>query len=492
MAAVALAMVMALRMTIYADAPDIGYHIGKIIWAVRGQPLIDPVMGITTGYPPFFHILGGWLSRLTGEGPAVLLRWSTAWNLVGLWFVIWWFGKRLAGENLASVTLWLASLSLFAKDVSEILFANPACASMPLAAAAWWIWATESRWRHAVLGAFLLGCAILLWPTHLFGALGVGLMMGWRRIKDPKAWLYAASVLMALAVGWVTRQAVPGGESWSGLQLLPADFAHFLLTRAQAIVTLGTNAHGPWLALAGAGLLGLLIALAVKGTQSKDRLSHAQDLWHLSLGLSVGALLAYWFMIQPPHGTRVLFLAVLVPVPWAALGLRELPRIGLPKIVAHRNIWLLGAGLVWLLPFLIATSASTERQHRWTVRTKEVSDFLSERAKPGERVWASPDTYCNVVLGKMPVFGLLGHRWPLYFGAPAREADSIATVYAQISSLNVTDDWQGTLRRNAISWVILDRDLDSRMPLATTLSANLAPVFNDPAYVVYKVRPLSD
>jgi hypothetical protein len=485
-AAVPLALILAQRVMLYSNTPDLAFYAGKTLWAARGEASIDPVLGMATGYPPAFFVIWGWISRLTGVEPLILLRWATVWNLVGLWVVLWWYGGRLAGKERAATVLWVAALALFAKEIAEYLFASPACFSMPLALAGWWSWATARRWPEVIIGAILLGAAAVIWPTHLLGAVGVGLVMGWRRIKDPRAWAFAAAILLAAIAVWLLRPGHANEDSWSGLRLIPPDLANFVWTRLVAIVTLGTDANGALVALVGFLLVVLLVVMAKSGGRAVGGAALIRPLWQLSLGLAVGAVLAAYFMIQPAHAIRIAFLAAVVIVPLAARGLDDIRR-RFPGILARRAVWIAGLGLVWLLPFLAAVSVSTQWDHWWIKRDQAISDRLNAVCAPGQRVWASPDAYCRIVLGKMPVYGFLAHRWPLYYSAPQPAADSMASVYYELAALGPGDSVAATLRGQGVDWVIIDRVADSAQPLAKVSATALPVVLVDSTVVLYRV-----
>lgn len=485
-AVVSLALVLAQRILLYSNTADLAFYAGKTLWAARGEASIDPVLGVATGYPPVFFVIWGWLSRLAGAEPLVLLRWATVWNLVGLWVVLRWYGGRLAGKERAVTVFWVAALALFAKEIAGYLFASPACFSMPLALAGWWSWATARRWPEVIIGAILLGVAIIIWPTHLFGALGVGLVMGWRRIKDPRAWVFAAAILFAAIAVWLLRPGHASEDSWSGLRLIPPDPLNFIWARLVAIVTLGTDANGALVALAGFLLVVLLVVMAKSGSRAGGAAALVRPLWQLSLGLAVGAVLAAYFMIQPAHAIRVAFLAAVVTVPLAARGLDDVRR-RFPGVLARRAVWIAGLGLVWLLPFLAAVSVSTQREHLWTRYDRVISDRLKAVCIPGERVWASPEVFCRIVLGRMPVYGFLAHRWPLYYSAPQPAADSLAAVYYELAAVGPSDSVAATLRGHGVDWVIIDRVADSALPLARTSAIALPVVLADSAVVLYRV-----
>jgi len=486
--AVALAMVVSMPFTLYAHSPDLAFYIGKTIWAARGEPLIDPAMGIVTGYPVGFFVLWGWIVEFLGAVPITLLRWATVWNLLALWLVLWLFGRRLLGPDRVTTVLWVGSLALFAKEIGGCLFASPACFSMPLAIAAWWFWIVAPRPITTILGAFLLAGAIVIWPAHLFGALGVGLVMGWRRVRSPPAWVYAAAIVLAGLTAWRICQAVPSGEPPSCMRLIPPHLVDFLRTRVLSLVTLGTDGHGLMISVGGAATFGALIYLALRGWHRRVRGSELSDTLPLGIGLTVGALLSAWFMIQPAFAIRILFLAAVAVTPLAANGLHDLLDVRRLQPFHLRRLGTVAFGSLWLVPFLVSAAVSVQWDHRWEARTHAVSEWLAVQAQPGERVWATPGTYRDVVLGKAPVFGFLAHHWPPYYGAPRSAADSIATVYTSLSELERGDDPLRTLARAGVDWVVVDRGCDGEHSLVHTLAESITPRYADTAYVVYRVE----
>jgi len=178
----------------------------------------------------------------------------------------------------------------------------------------------------------------------------------------------------------------------------------------------------------------------------------------------VGALLSGWFMVTAAHLVRMEFVACMALLPYATNGLYWVwSQRTWGQVVPSARLWKATLAAIWLLPFLAAASASTERLSQWHARSKVVSDYLARKTTPGDRVWASPPTYRSIVLGKIPLFGFLAHDWPLYFGAPRAEAESYADSYTKIYRAPSADSALAELVRTDVDWIIID-GLEQHLP----------------------------
>jgi hypothetical protein len=486
--ATAAAIFLALPVTLYAYSPDVSFYAGKTLWAARGEPFVDPAMGIPTGYPPIFHIVTGFLVRVFETSPFRLLRYVSVWDLIGTAAVMWTYARRNLDKAGSWAVLWLLSLALITKEMGFNFFASAACASMPLALAGWLLWADNGYLRETGFGALSLGLAILIWPAHLFSVLGVALVSGWRHIRDRRAWLYMLAAILAIVADWLVRRSANTQESWTGLQLLPHGIGTFIVSRLIGLATLGSDTHGLLVALIGVATLVLLIALALAGIRVEHLHERLRNLGPLAMGLGFGAFMSTWLMIQPSYGIRLAFLAAAALVPLASAGVDRLRTLRLPSIIASRPAWVATLGLLWLAPLVAGATYTARSQARYVERDAPTTQWLAVHTQPGERVWATSFNLRRTVLGSLPLYGFLAHEWPDYYGAPRERAARLAGAYRSIARFDSSDDCKSRLKQLGVDWVILAHPEDDTLTLAAALSEQLTPAFHDQFQTVYQIK----
>jgi len=488
-AAAALAMLAALPVTLYPFSNDVAFYAGKTLWASLGSPWIDPVIGVPTGYPPVFHTIWGQVMRLTGESAMEALRWASIWDLLALWIICRTAWKSMLRAEETETALFVLGLSFFFKEQTGYLFASAACFSMPFAIWGWWVWSQESSMVKSLSGALSLGASIILWPAHIFCVCGIALVTRRQALLAPRTWAYTASVVAAAGITWLLRATSTIGESWSGLTLVPDDLMRFLAGRVLAIATLGSDAHGP-IVTAGALLINAaLVFLAVLCSRSGLHARMVGTLWRTCIGLFVGSLLAAWFMIQAAFAIRLAFLAAVMIVPIAGIGLEYLISTWACRVRTHvASACRLAMGAVWLVPILVGTSVTSYSYRVWDARMRPATEYLQTHAADGQRVWATPETFCWIVLGRAPLLGFLAHDWPLYYGAPVDRAEAFAAAYTQLYENSDPDRCFDVLAQAGVDWVVLDSLKDQAAPLYSAVTAStVRPVHAVSGVFVYDV-----
>jgi hypothetical protein len=409
------------------------------------------------------------------------------WNLVALWLMLLWATRRYGAGGWPVGALWIAGLILYRKESGAYFEASPWAFSIPVALAGWWMWGTGRRTLESALGAFLLTIAIVIWPVHLFPAAGVGLVTIWSRWRQSRFWYLVLFCGIGAGAVWFFRNLVPGGADLAGMQLIPDDLHERYLLIGTYIATVGSNVNGPLVGLGAAGLLAVFLFLCVYGRRHAGPLP-AGDLIGMGAGVTLGAAAASWFLYHPSYSGRLFYLATLIVVPVSVVGLRELGERFPRQRGLSPALWRLGLGGIWLSTILASGVVTAGRQERWNRLEKPVVDALAAGSVPRQRVWATPPTYRKLVLGKLPLFGFLGHRRSGYYSAPSAIADSLAGQYHDLETY-AGEDVEWRFRSAGADWALLDRKRDASLPVTGSLSRSLQPAFADSFYILYRIPP---
>ena len=488
-AAVAAGMIMALPVAPYPHSPDMAFHLGKVLWASQHMYVIDPAMGISTSYPWLFHAVWGELARLTHSEPIHLLRIASLLNVAGIIGVAAIFARRWEPPDGQRWLPWLCCLPLIAKDTSYILLATPSTLSIPIAIAGWWGIALARASRGAIQSSIALLAAAVLWPGHIFAMAGVAAVFILRRPREPRTHVLTLATVVALAIIMLLRFAATGSFATTGAAHWHPTWgpAHILVV-LRHVLSLGGDANGGIVAAACTLLTLLLVGLAVLGWRQARAEERFNFLPGIVGGLLLGMVGAVWFMVQPAFWSRLASLVGFALVPFAALGIRRLQHVQFLRASFVLQMGRVALGSVWLVPFLAAYLVNADRAEAWPRGYGPVTTALESVAHPLDRVWATPETMTQVVMGRMPVFGFLGHQWAGYYAAPAEEADSISNVYHELSQIETPlIDTYHELRSHGVAFVVLSRIELDQMPLGRTLQSETHPIWQDANYSIFSV-----
>lgn len=487
--AVAAGVILGQPVAYYPSSPDMAFHLGKVLWASRSMLFVDPAMGFSTPYPWLFHAIWGGIASMTHTQPIHLLRFASLFNVAGIIGVAIVFSRHLESRDGTRWLPWLCCLPLIAKDVSHILMATPSTFSMPIALAGWWGFASARSARAVVLSAAALVVAAAFWPGQLFGMAGVTLVLLLTRPRAGRTLVVGLATAGAAALTILMRVLATGSIGTSGeSQFLPSLSIAWSLRVLRHIVSLGGDANGWLVAVACSALTLLLCGLAILGLKPARESERLRLIPAVVAGLLIGTAGSIWFMVQPAFWSRLASMTGFAVVPLAAAGIRRLPQVTSlrPTFIAWAGRLSLGG--VWLIPFLAASLVNTNRAAQWPSIYGPTTAALNRVAEPSDRVWASPETLTHVVMGRLPMFGFLGHRWARYYAAPADEADSIGNVYYELSQIGTppVDTYQ-ELRSHGVDFVVLSRDEFDLLPLGRTLRNETNPIWHDSNYTIFSM-----
>jgi hypothetical protein len=156
------------RMPFVPFSPDILYVKAKVLWVLRGDIFTDPITGLVTMHPPFYHLF---LAPFVAAGIDInLVMALTTVFIVALIFFFTY--KIIADQYDRDTAFWTCVMLPFIYQFMgprNILLATSYNFSIPFYLAGLWLYldATTSK-RTTVAAGVLWGLTFLISPVYVF------------------------------------------------------------------------------------------------------------------------------------------------------------------------------------------------------------------------------------------------------------------------------------------------------------------------------------
>ncbi len=103
-------------------SPDVAFHISKIICASRGSPFLDPVLGVNSVYPAYFHIIYGVVYKLHPSIFTIKILWIAQY---ASFLIISALLFREVNKNIFPLLFFILPFLYYAPTGKYILLLNP-------------------------------------------------------------------------------------------------------------------------------------------------------------------------------------------------------------------------------------------------------------------------------------------------------------------------------------------------------------------------------
>ena len=408
----------------YYISPDLTYVKAKALWVMNGRLFFDPVSGIQTLHPPFYHLFLALLMRLGGKIDTILF-WVSVVNVFLLGLFAYLALRNVFRKEIAVVTVLLIPFINRYMGSSYLFLASSFTFSLPIFLAGLWVFLHErEKLGLAILAAFLWGIAYLVSPGYLF-LIGFAFLYdlytrrNWRRflalvitfLITIIPFFYQVYVVLSFYAANSLGQASTFAL-WRGLPDLAwwgSLIRNFLAPADRAFMD--------WHTALVIGIIGI-------GTIGYIRLKNRHP-------FPVIALLAYLFTFyhfSAQYASRILYIFSIFAAAYAVLWLISQER--------YRRVAYAATALL----LLYSTADNVVRNTRYFaehVDTFKKFDFIISRVqpkfiqyiRPGGFVLASRQTYYNYILPYFPARGLIGARSGEYFQLPEKLAKEMETDF---------------------------------------------------------------
>ncbi len=404
----------------YFISPDLIYVKAKALWVMNGHLYADPVSGIQTLHPPYYHLMLAAFMKMGMQVDAILF-WISLIDVFLIGLFAYLVLRNIFPPTIAVITVLMIPFINRYMGSSYLFLASSFTFSLPIFLAGLWLFLRrEARIGLSVLTAFLWGLAFLVSPGYLF-LIGFAFLYDLYERRDYRRFLamtgtfvvtiipffYQVYVVLSFyaenSLGRASTFAIWRGVptlAWIGALLrnflAPADRPLLDWHTILVIVILGLAIIGYW--------------------RSKNR--HPFPL------IALAAFLFTFYHYSAQYASRVLYIfsifAMAYAVQWLILQKRY-----------RRAAYTAVAALV-----LFSTTDKVVRTigyyaHRVEPYTSykfiesELHPKLTQYLQPGKFILVSSRGYRNYVLPYYPARSLVGARSGEYFQLPGALAEEM-------------------------------------------------------------------
>jgi len=154
--------------TPYLTSPDLSYVKAKSIWVLNGHLYNDPVTGVPTFHPPYYHLILSWFMRLGIHIDAILMVVSLL-NALALGVFVFLTVRAAFNTTTAGLVVLLIPFINRYMGSDYLFLASSFTFSLPIFFAGLWLYVRkESTTLHHVAASICWGAAFLISPGYLF------------------------------------------------------------------------------------------------------------------------------------------------------------------------------------------------------------------------------------------------------------------------------------------------------------------------------------
>lgn len=417
------------RIPQYNLSPDLMYVKAKALWVQNGRLYADPVTGIPTLHPPYYHLVLAFFMRLGGDID-VILFWISVINVFLIGLFAYLALRNLFRPQVAAITVLLIPFINRYMGSDYLFLASSFTFSFPIFLAGLWLFLRERiTIGYSILTAFLWGVAFLVSPGYLF-LIGFAFLYDLYARRNIRRFLTMAGAFIVTIIPFFYQTYV-----------VLSFYAENSLGRASTFALWRGFPNFEWagslirnfLAPAGRAFLDWHTALVVViigiGTigyiRSKNR--------HLFPIIILAAYLFTFYHFNAQYASRILYVFSIFVTAYAVLW-----------VTMQKKYRRLAYAAVVLL-LLYSTGDNVVRNVRYYAQRVEPYDsfeVIISRAQPkfikylhpGSFVLASRRSYRNYIMPYFPARSLVGARSGEYFQLPVSLAKEMQSDYESLMS----------------------------------------------------------
>ncbi len=462
-------------------SPDILYVKAKVMWVLRGAIFTDPITGLDTMHPPFYHLF---LAPFAAAGIDInLVMALTSVAIVALTFFFTY--KIVADQFGRDTAFWTSFLLPFIVEYMgprNFLLATAFSFSIPFYLAGLWQYLKSPSLRATIGAAILWGLAFLISPVYVF-LIGLTFLYEAVIARRLKRFFIVTGVFAIMLIPFYTQLYVVyskglGGAStfalWRGipgLAWLKSFFVEFISPTYHTPFSLPSLMH-------------LIILVAALVIIIRKRRIH----WYIPLSFLAVILTFYHFSGQ--YAVRIeLFFSIFI-VATVISVLRQ-----------HRI-----AKSISIVVVLVLTSATVYQLQTGYIlpayRTE--APLYAGRMEVGSKLWENLDkyvpmnsfiycdnsNYLRYIMPYYPVHTLGAYRSMEYFQLPERIADEFLHADEAAEKADRISVVDSIANEYHITTAIISR-IDIGVPLYEMLATYWKPVYSDKYFAILK-KPESD
>jgi hypothetical protein len=467
--------VLAIGSALYLSSPDILYVKAKVLQVSLGHLFADPITGLPTMHPPWYHALLGLLGSF-GIGIDTALLLATIWTVAGTVTFSFLVIRSVYGFQAAIGTIFALPFVIQFMGPQNFLLPSSFYVSLPLFLCGWWLLTMKTTTKSGpAIAAISLAAAFLISPIYLFAIIFLLLISAKQLLRSGNFWTFLfllAFCLIAFFVQTITvlRAGMWPKEAfslWHGATQITdirSFAANFLSPIRKQLLSIPALLH--------ASLLGCFILVSLRNRGN----------FRYGLLLFAVYLLTYCFY-GPQYGVRIQFLFSLVIV--AAIA-------AYPKDIAARSLALVPLALLMILGWYSHLQEAIEvRRIEETTRPdyehqgQGLWSYFERFVPPNTVVFASKDNYLQYIMPFFPVHALGAYRTLEYYQVPRDTAEQRDADYQRIISADQYPQLAEVAAKHDITTAVIGTD-ELRMNWAKLFVSHWSPVYADSFFVIVK------
>ncbi len=466
----------------YYLSPDLMYVKAKALWVMNGHLYADPVTGIQTLHPPYYHFL---LSRFMRLGMQIdtILFWISLVDVFLIGLFAYLALRNLFPPNIAAITVLMIPFINRYMGSSYLFLASSFTFSLSIFLAGLWLFfRNRATIGMSILTAFLWGVAYLVSPGYLF-LIGFAFLYDLYFRRDYRRFLVMAGTLIVTMVPFFYQMYVVlsfyaanslGQASTFALWRGFPDFAwagslvrNFLAPADRAFLDWHT------------GLVVVILAAATIGyIRSKSR--HPFPL------IALAAYLFTFYHFSAQYASRILYIFSIFAMAYAVQWLLSQKQYRRPAYAA-----------VALLALYSTTDQVVQTTRYYARRVEPYGSFeyieshvhpkLMQYLQPGKFVLATSKGYRNYILPYFPARSLIGARSGEYFQLPGALSEEMKNNHEVLMTSASRDTINQLCMLYSINYAV--SFFNDTAPIFGQLDGWWEKVYSDKFMTVYRRPP---
>jgi hypothetical protein len=484
------------------DSPDIAFHAAKVLYSSTGHFFNDPITSFPSIYPSVYHILLGWIMRLSGShDSSYLLSRFHILMLTALFMSVYLFATCLFNSRVGL----LASLSfggIFMLPVLGYMFIPMPFhlgLVMIINSATLIYLALQGKRRYLYPAGLLAGLAVTVWPAFLPVALALVVVFYYAPDKKLRRWVdclkFSLPFLVFPIIVWLpqylllSKYDLLGSKSVGLFKTIPG-LTWFLNLLVKFIFFGGLEYQPQWVtALFGINYI-IFITLAFLGLRSfRKKDLWKKRFWGMSLILMLAVIILVHYSFGPTYSCRVqlVFSIPLITVSaYYLVGqLNKKHRILSISFI----VWLVVLTCGWNVYNVNKLVQETKDGYEmWEKYCPGALQFIQSNTADADYIFATKETYRFVVLGKLLRFNLVAHRDGTYYSLNPGLSEKMLNHYNAILSSNDFGLIKKILNHYAIRYILIHKGEEASYPGLRQLLENCRPAYQDDVFTVLELK----
>jgi hypothetical protein len=450
----------------------------KVLWVLEGDLYTDPVTGLVSFHPPFYHMLLSLFVRLGCSIDHILLVISV-FNAGALFIAVFLIIRKRLNDNIAIFTVLLLPFIINYMGHGNFYLATAFSFSLPIYLLGLRVYLSRPPTRKTdIFTSICWGAAFLISPVYviLIGCT-IGYELIWKR--DIRRFGILAGVFLItispffIQVFEVSRAGMPKTatfSAWRGfpdIEMIKRALVYFLSPVANSVIT--------WQPIISVALFSLGIISIIRN----------RPIFAYPVIVFIAYILTSYHF-SPQYAIRIHFIMSFIIVGyavWYLISFRHYRKIIIPILLV---LVAYGAFDHFHQTYKLLKVKSGYYQGLIISRT-QLWNNLDEFFVKGERILATDETYRIFILPRFPVHALSAWRTAAYFQINQEIAVSLEKDYKKLMGSSSIHYINHICEKHSIRKCLIMKDVDAEVPALRVIARKWQLVYEDDFFVLYEI-----